>query len=65
MNPSDPTTPHECHESRTCSCYILGLEPDEDCPIHGGGKWPPRCEVCGKFVSRKQQMKDEETTSHG
>lgn len=45
---------HEHRESKTCSCYILGLEPDESCPVHGMGEWPPRCEICGQFVKRKE-----------
>ena len=40
---------HECKESKTCTCYSLALEPKEDCPIHGSGPWPPRCEICGRF----------------
>jgi hypothetical protein len=33
----------------TCTCYILALEPNEDCPVHG---YPDnnRCECCGRFV---------------
>ena len=22
----------------------------EDCPVHGHGPWPPRCEECGRFL---------------
>ena len=43
---------HVCKESRTCCCYQLALEPDEKCPVHGAGEWPPRCETCGKFIGR-------------
>lgn len=45
-------TPHICHESKTCMCYLLALEPDERCPVHGCGEWPPRCAVCGRFLKR-------------
>lgn len=41
---------HPCRESRTCCCSISGLEPNERCPVHGCGEWPPRCELCGKFL---------------
>lgn len=41
---------HECKESRTCCCSILADEPNEDCPVHGWGPYPPRCETCGKFM---------------
>ena len=40
---------HTCEESRTCRCYMLASEPDEDCPVHGN-PWPPRCEKCGRFM---------------
>lgn len=40
---------HECKESRTCCCYLLALEPADDCPVHGY-PWPPRCEECGRFM---------------
>ena len=41
---------HECFESRTCKCYLLACEPNEECPIHGC-PWPPRCAQCGRFFS--------------
>ena len=41
---------HVCKRPSTCSCSIQGLEPREDCPIHSGGEWPPRCEVCGRLM---------------
>lgn len=44
---------HVCHESRTCTCSIIADEPDESCPVHGAGEYPPRCCVCGCFVARK------------
>jgi len=49
---------HICHESKTCVCDILALEPDESCPQHGMGEWPPRCAVCGRFL----KFKNYETT---
>jgi hypothetical protein len=42
--------PHVCRESKTCTCYQLALEPDESCPQHGAGEWPPRCAICGHFM---------------
>lgn len=45
--------PHECKESTTCTCYILADEPNEECPQHGGGEWPPRCGECGRFLKRE------------
>lgn len=42
--------PHVCRESRSCVCSIQALEPDEECPVHGVGEWPPRCDVCGRFM---------------
>lgn len=44
-------TQHACHEVDFCLCSIIGLEPAEACPIHGAGIFPPRCVVCGKFMS--------------
>ena len=41
---------HYCRESDTCCCSLTALEPDEDCPIHGSGPWPPRCVECGRFM---------------
>lgn len=41
---------HTCKRAHTCSCDIQGLEPDESCPVHGGGEWPPRCEICGRLM---------------
>lgn len=43
---------HTHSESRTCCCYLLAVEPDEDCPIHGH-PWPPRCAECGQFLPSK------------
>ena len=41
---------HQCRRSRTCCCSSQALEPDDECPIHGAGEWPPRCCVCGRFM---------------
>ena len=30
---------------------MSALEPDDNCPMHAGGEWPPRCEVCGQYVN--------------
>lgn len=45
--------PHECRVSQTCSCSITADEPDEYCPVHDVGEWPPRCERCGHFIKRQ------------
>lgn len=47
---------HICKEDRQCSCSLLALEPDEDCPVHGVGIFPPRCILCGKFISYKDKL---------
>lgn len=47
---SDIKDPHECRRPDTCCCDTAALEPDEDCPIHGAGEWPPRCAECGRLV---------------
>ena len=44
---------HKCKEDKTCTCSIVGLEPDENCPKHGCGEWPKRCEICGRFIKVK------------
>ena len=33
-----------------CVCSTRALEPDDTCPRHGAGEWPPRCAQCGKFM---------------
>lgn len=43
-------TKHKCKESDYCTCSIAGLEPDEECPVHGAGVWPPQCGICGRFM---------------
>jgi hypothetical protein len=47
------TEKHICQESHSCCCSLTALEPDEDCPVHAAGPWPPRCEVCGHFMPYK------------
>ena len=39
----------------TCECSLTALEPDENCPVHGLGEYPPRCGVCGRFMSLKSR----------
>jgi hypothetical protein len=39
---------HKCEPMRYCTCSVVGLEPDEDCAIHGVDPMP-RCQ-CGRFV---------------
>ncbi len=46
---------HRCRETRTCCCYGLADEPSPDCPIHAMGSWPPRCEVCGRFIGWREE----------
>lgn len=36
---------HTCKESDCCTCSMAALEPDEQCPVHGMGEYPPRCAV--------------------
>lgn len=43
---------HECEEDDVCCCGIAAIEPDESCPVHGCGPWPPRCCHCGRFIER-------------
>lgn len=44
---------HKCRRSTTCTCSIIADTPNEDCPIHGHGEWPPRCVICGRFMKWK------------
>lgn len=44
---------HICRAGHTCKCYALASEPNQHCPIHGDGYWPPRCEICGRFIKWK------------
>lgn len=44
---------HAHEENRTCTCDTQALEPNENCPLHGAGEYPPRCKHCGQFIKRK------------
>lgn len=44
------TSAHICAETTVCCCYLLAYEPNERCPIHGCGPWPPRCAECGRLL---------------
>lgn len=54
---SEGSGAHVCKEPRYCCCSVIGLEPDEDCPIHGRGPWPPRCGECGKYMAAESRMR--------
>jgi hypothetical protein len=41
---------HKCVKRNWCTCSSIAFEPNEDCPIHGVGDWPPRCADCGRFM---------------
>ncbi len=41
---------HVCKIAHYCMCSVVGLEPSQDCPIHGEGQWPPQCITCGRFM---------------
>jgi hypothetical protein len=43
---------HVCVDDKTCTCSMQALEPDEECPVHGAGPYPPRCGKCGRFIKR-------------
>jgi hypothetical protein len=43
---------HKCEPDYYCCCNTIGLEPDEDCPIHGFGHYIPHCIMCGRFISK-------------
>ena len=43
-------TDHKCRAMTGCICWTGDLEPDDNCPMHGSGAWPPQCEVCGRFL---------------
>jgi hypothetical protein len=49
---------HVCSEDKTCTCSIQALEPDEECPVHGAGPYPPRCGKCGRFIKRPNARPD-------
>jgi len=48
------TKKHICHEGKTCTCSSYALEPNEECPEHGAGLYPKRCEICGRFLKREE-----------
>lgn len=50
---------HTCKKSTMCTCSSLGLEPDESCPVHGAGEFPPRCEICGKYMPYKEETAEQ------
>ena len=50
---------HECKPSNTCLCRVTALEPDEKCPVHGAGEFPPRCDTCGRYVEWKEFRRKE------
>lgn len=50
---------HICAEGHTCVCSQLADTPDETCPVHGAGIWPPRCESCGRFLKWKLDIEVE------
>jgi hypothetical protein len=41
---------HEHKKADYCTCYPLGIEPDDTCPVHGIPDYPTRCVVCGQFM---------------
>ena len=50
---------HICVEKDYCICDQLADEPNEHCPIHGYGTFPPRCDICGRFMKWKKYNKKE------
>ena len=54
--PDEEVYEHVCQENTTCTCSVDAVEPDSKCPVHSGYReWPPRCEICGKFMKIKEQ----------
>jgi hypothetical protein len=54
---------HKCHGVDYCTCNVMGTEPDEFCPFHGGAvNWPPRCFECGKFLKFHKEISHGEGT---
>jgi hypothetical protein len=41
---------HTCKRVEYCLCSSIADEPNEECPFHGWGEWPPRCMRCGRFM---------------
>ncbi len=50
---------HICKEDKTCSCDIMAVEPNQNCPEHGW-PYPPRCS-CGRFVKDTRRTQCLET----
>ncbi len=48
---------HKCIESNICTCNTLADSPNEDCPVHMDGTWPPRCCICGRFMEWSQGVR--------
>lgn len=48
--PKEVIKKHTCERATGCCCSSAALEPDQDCPVHSGGEFPPRCIHCGKFM---------------
>lgn len=46
-----------CERVDWCLCSANSDSPNEACPIHEGGEWPPRCADCGRFMvwTRKEK----------
>ena len=49
---------HKCRESVACTCDTMAMEPDEECPQHGLGPWPPRCVECGRFLPWSKERRE-------
>ena len=47
---------HKCQEGITCRCSSTACEPNDDCPLHGY-PFPPRCEICGRYMKWPKSMK--------
>lgn len=54
----DGASGHVCARPSTCKCSPVGDEPNELCPVHGGGEWPPRCAECGRLMSWPASSQD-------
>ena len=44
---------HKHIYTKICSCNLIGLEPDDYCPVYGGYNIQPKCDKCGQFMKRK------------
>ena len=44
---------HKCFHEKYCSCSIVGLEPDEECEIHGYNNKTKKCDICGRFFRNR------------